>query len=194
MSGERFQSRPQVGETSGARADDGRFGGCLTDVALQSIADGTLRGPERMLAEQHIEECPRCSAELAIYSGLMLKLNSLCDPPLPLDFTAGVMQAVQLREQVRDEKHRALLAALPAALIAVGVLLAWAFSGNVGQRVRDLVVGATVVERVAEATLSVLQAVRVPVALSSLLVLACLLLVLSRALGKMRHAAVAARS
>lgn len=186
MSGERIQRGTQVGSTDGARDDDGRFLGCLTETAIQGLADGTLRGPERMLADDHLSCCPRCSAELAIYEGLIGKLNLLADPPLPAGFTAGVIAAVQLREQVRDEQHRSVLAALPAALIAIGLLLFWAFSQGPAQRIRDLVVGATLAQRVVEASLSVLEAVRVPLALSALVFLVAVLGLLSRALGKLR--------
>ena len=182
MTSDRNRTRTGAGE--GARSDDGKFLGCLTETAIQGFA-------ERMLADEHFMVCPRCSAELAVYQGLMQRLNALCDPPLPVDFTNGVLAAVQLREQVRDERHRAVLASLPAALIALGVLLAWAFAVNPAQRLRDLVVGATVCERVCEATFSVMQAVRVPLALGSLLFVAAVLAALWRALSQARTPATA---
>ena len=191
MSGERIQRGTQVGSTDGARDDDGRFLGCLTETAIQGLADGTLRGPARMLADEHLMVCARCSAELAIFEGLVGRLNQLTDPPLPAEFTAGVIAAVQLREHVRDERQRAVLAALPAALIAISVLLFWAFSQGPAERVRDLIVGATVAQRVAEASIAVLTAIRVPLALSALVFLVAMLGLLSRALGKLRGAAAA---
>ena len=145
-----------------------------------------------MMADEHLAFCPRCSAELAIYEGLVERLNLLADPPLPAEFTAGVLAALQLHEQVRDDKHKAVLAALPAALLAIGILFFWAFGqGSSASRIRDLLVGATVFRRVAEAALSVLQAVRVPLALSALVFLVAVLALLSRALGSPRGRAEA---
>jgi anti-sigma factor RsiW len=188
MSGERFHrgNANQVGTTDGARSDDGRFLGCLTETAIQGLADGTLRGPERMLADEHLMICPRCSAELAIYEGLVERLNRLADPPLPPEFTASVMAAVEHQEKVRDDKHRAVLAALPAALIAIAVLIFWAFGLNPTQRIRDVIVGATVAERVGEIALAVLQAVRVPLALGAMACLVAVLVAMSRAMTKLR--------
>ncbi len=187
MSGERFQDRRGQSEsTTGARGDDGRFLGCLTEAALQGLADGTVRGPERYLADQHLAECDRCSTELAAFSILSARLSALKDPPLPHDFTAAVLAAVELREHVRDARHRALLSALPALLIAIGVLFAWAFAAQPAERVRDLVVGATVFQRVCEATFSVLQAARLPLGAAALVFLVGVLALLGRALAKVR--------
>ena len=177
-----------AGETSGPRADDGRFGGCLTDGALQAAADGTLRGPELFLARQHIDECPRCSAELVVYQGLLQQLSALQPPAVPPEFTSAVIATIELRERTRDEKHRALLAALPAALIALAVLFVWAFSGNTGARIRDLVVGATVLQRVAEAVLSVLRVARLPIGISALLCTAAVFAMLARQVAGLRAA------
>ena len=180
MSRERIQGR--AGETDAARDDDGRFLGCLTEGAIQGLADGSLRGPERMLADEHCASCPRCSTELAAYSALAQRLSALRDPPLPPGFTAAVLAAVEFREQVRDQRHRALLAALPAALIAIGLLLVWAFA-HPAQRLRDLVVGATVCQRVCEATLSVFQSARLPLGLAALVSLVGVSLAMARAMG-----------
>lgn len=195
MSGERFQrgNQTQVGTTDDARSDDGRFLGCLTEVAIQGRADGTLRGPERMLADEHLMICPRCSVELAIYEGLVERLNELSVPPLPEEFTASVIAAVEHQEKVRYDKHRAVLASLPALLTAVGVLFFWAFGLNPAQRIRDVVLGIAQVERIGEIALAVLQAVRVPLALGALLSLGALLAVMSRAMTRLR-APIALRS
>ena len=184
MSRERFVSR--AGQTDGARPDDERFGGCITDGALQAMADGSLRGPELFLARQHVDECPRCSAELTAYAALNLRLGQLVEPQLPPGFTAAVLAAVELREQTRDERHRAVLSGLPAALIAFGLLLLWAFGGDTGARVRDLVVGATVFQHVAEATLSVLAAARLPIGVAALLSTVALLAALARQVTSVR--------
>ena len=193
MTGERFQrGTSSVGTTDGERDDDGRIDGCLTEAGIQGLADGSLRGPERMMADEHLMTCPRCSAELAIYEGLVERLNLLADPPLPAGFTEGVLAAVQVHEQVRDDKHKAVLASLPAALLSIGILFFWAFGqGSSASRIRDLIVGATLFRRVAEASLSVLQAVRVPLALSALVFLVAVLALLSRALSSLRGRAAA---
>ncbi len=182
MSGERFFSRS--GERTAAQHDE-KFGGCLTDSAIQSIADGTLRGPELFLARQHIDECPRCTADLDFYSGLARDLDKLQAPPLPPGFTQMVIGAVELRERTRDERHRAILSALPAALIALGILFLWAMSGS-GARVRDLVIGATVAQRVAEASFSVLSAARLPLGIGALLSSVAVFALLVRSVASLR--------
>jgi len=184
MSGERFLG--QMGTTEGPRPDDDRLLGCLTETAIQGVADGTLRGPERMLAEQHCAECPRCSAELTAYSALAHRLSRLQDPLPPADFTAAVLAAVGVRELARSERRRSLLAALPAAVVALGVLLAWAFLLDPTQRIHDIAVGAATFGRVVSAAGAVVEAVRFPLALMALGVAAAVLAALSRALGRMR--------
>jgi anti-sigma factor ChrR (cupin superfamily) len=86
----------------------------LTDTQLQSLADGTLRGPEGMGAREHCEECAECGAELSIYTALGGQLSTLRDPEPPADFTATVLAAVQVREAQLVTRRHTLLAAIPA--------------------------------------------------------------------------------
>ena len=60
----------------------------LTDTQLQSLADGTLRGPEGLGAREHCEGCAECGSELSIYTALNGQLSTLRDPLPPSDFTA----------------------------------------------------------------------------------------------------------
>ena len=68
----------------------------LTDTQLQSLADGTLRGPEGLGAREHCEGCAECGSELSIYTALNGQLSTLRDPLPPSDFTATVLAAVRV--------------------------------------------------------------------------------------------------
>ena len=91
----------------------------LTDTQLQSLADGTLRGPEGLAAREHCDGCAGCGAELSIYSALNGRLATLRDPEPPSDFTATVLAAVQVREAQLVTRRHTLLAAIPAFALAL---------------------------------------------------------------------------
>src|SRR5262245_66656394 len=91
----------------------------LTEEQIQSLADGTLRGPEGMAAREHADSCEECGAELSIYAALVQRLATLQDPLLPPDFTAGVLEAVGHREHAFAQRRHTVLAAIPAALVGV---------------------------------------------------------------------------
>ncbi|TMA40781.1 MAG: hypothetical protein E6J82_14290, partial [Deltaproteobacteria bacterium] len=81
----------------------------LTDNQLQSLADGTLRGPEGLAAHEHCDGCEQCGAELSVYSALTTRLSALTDPEVPADFTATVLAAVEVREaQLVTHRHTLL--------------------------------------------------------------------------------------
>ena len=90
----------------------------LTETQLQGLADGTLRGPEGLAAREHCETCAGCDAELSAYGALVRTLSALQDPPPPLDFTASVLAAVEVRETQLSQRRHTLLASLPAAPMA----------------------------------------------------------------------------
>ena len=86
----------------------------LTDAQIQSLADGTLRGPEGLAAREHCDGCAACGSELTVYSALAGRLSALRDPEPPGDFTATVLAAVQVREAQLVSRRHTLLAAVPA--------------------------------------------------------------------------------
>jgi anti-sigma factor RsiW len=100
----------------------------LVDAQIQGLADGSLRGPEGFSAREHCESCGECGAELALYSALNGQLATLHDPPPPMDFTASVLAAVSVREAQLTSRRHTLLAALPAAAIAIVAIVGWGFS------------------------------------------------------------------
>jgi hypothetical protein len=115
------------------------------DALAPELALGTLSGPERAEAVEHLASCAECQqrvAELAHVVDSMLLLAPEEDPSG--DFTARVLArtvgvpaegAVHAR---RSGRRRALVAAsLAAALVAVVALAAW-FVGRDGDQVDAL--------------------------------------------------------
>ena len=49
----------------------------LTEEQIQGLADGTLRGPEGLVARDHADECSECAAELEMYGALVHRLATL---------------------------------------------------------------------------------------------------------------------
>src|SRR4051812_28044498 len=105
----------------------------LTDLQLQGVADGTLRGPEGLAAREHCDTCAQCGGELSIYTALSTRLSALVDPLPPKDFTATVLAAVEARELQLPPRRHTLLAALPAAALALFAVVGWAFSLQIGK-------------------------------------------------------------
>ena len=150
----------------------------LTDTQLQSLADGTLRGPEGLAAREHCDECAGCGTELSIYSALSGRLSALRDPEPPADFTATVLAAVQVREAQRITRRHTLLAAIPALALALFAIVGWALNTQVNQ----LIDGVSVLRTVWGAMGPVFLAIRVPLGIGAFLFLAVVLTALSRTL------------
>jgi anti-sigma factor RsiW len=150
----------------------------LTDTQLQGLADGTLRGPEGMAAREHCEDCGGCGAELALYAALAGKLSALRDPEPPADFTATVLAAAEARETQLVQRRHTLLAALPAAAMAIVAIVGWALSAQVN-RIIDGVMWMRLVVGVLS---PVVETVRVPLVLGALAFVAVVLAALSRTL------------
>lgn len=150
----------------------------LTDTQLQGLADGTLRGPEGMAARQHCEDCGGCGAELALYAALAGKLSALRDPEPPADFTATVLAAAEARETQLVQRRHTLLAALPAAAMAIVAIVGWALSAQVNR----LIDGVMWMRLVAGVLSPVVETVRVPLVLGALVFVAVVLAALSRTL------------
>ena len=154
----------------------------LTDAQIQGLADGTLRGPEGLAARDHVDGCVDCGAEYQLYAAIAGQLSALQDPVLPGDFTAQVMAAVEMREQHIVQKRHTFLATLPAAALAILAIVGWALSSAPAAHVDRLLEGATVMRTVFGVLGPVVEAVRLPLALSALVFLAAVLAILARTL------------
>jgi anti-sigma factor RsiW len=152
----------------------------LTDTQLQGIADGTLRGPEGLAGREHCEACAECGAELSLYAALSGKLSLLRDPAPPADFTATVLAAVQVRESQLIQRRHTLLAALPAAAMAIVAIVGWGLSTAV--HVDKLIDGFTALRTVVSVLGPVFTATRLPLGIGAFLFLALVLTALSRTL------------
>jgi len=161
----------------------------LTDNQLQSLADGTLRGPEGLAAREHCDGCEQCGAELFIYSALTTRLSALKDPALPADFTATVLAAVEVREAHLVTRRHTLLAAIPAFALALFAIVGWALNAQVNH----LIDGVSVARTIWVALTPVFDAVRLPLGIGAFVFLAVVLTALSRTL-KPAYARIAARS
>jgi anti-sigma factor RsiW len=151
----------------------------LLDAQLQGLADGTLRGPEGMSAREHCDSCASCGSELALYSALSGQLSALHDPPPPLDFTASVLSAVAVREAQLTSRRHTLLAAIPAAALAVVAIVGWGLStSTVHQLIESFAIARTVVGVLGP----VFAATRVYLGVGAFLFLALVLTALSRTL------------
>ena len=155
----------------------------LTDAQLQGLADGTLRGPEGMAAREHCDGCVECGAEFSLYSALAGKLSALRDPEPPVDFTATVLAAVEVREAQLVQRRHTLLAALPALAMAVVAIVGWGASAQLDH----LIAGVTVLRHVYGVLVPVVETFRVPLAAGALAFLAVVLTVLSRTLRPAAH-------
>lgn len=154
----------------------------LDDGRLQALADGTLRGPEGFEAREHCDACAECGVALRTYELLSSQLSALRDPPVPEDFTSAVMQAVSVREQHAAQRRHTLLAAAPAAALAVFAIVGWALSTAPAVHVDRLLESATLVRHVFAALAPVFAAARLPLGLGAFTVSCFLFALLLRAL------------
>lgn len=154
----------------------------LDDDALQALADGSLRGPEGFAAREHCDSCETCAGALAGYAALVGRLADLRDPPLPADFTSRVLEAAGHREAQLAARRQHLLAAVPAAAVALLALVGWAVSAGPAQRVSDLIASVAFVRQIWSVALPVAGAAGVPLAVAAFTFCAAILTALVRAL------------
>jgi anti-sigma factor RsiW len=152
----------------------------LVDAQIQGLADGTLRGPEGMSAREHCDGCLECNAELSLYAALSGQLSALHDPPPPLDFTASVLSAVAVREAQLTSRRHTLLAAIPAAALAIVAIVGWGLSATV--HVDKLLESVAVARTIYGVLGPVFAATRVYLGVGAFLFLAVVLTALSRTL------------
>jgi anti-sigma factor RsiW len=154
----------------------------LTEEQIQGLADGTLRGPEGLVARDHVDECSECAAELEMYGALVHRLATLEDPALPPDFTTNVLQAVERREHALTQLRHTSQAAILAAAVGVFAILGWALSAAPGAHVDGFLEAWTVGRHIVGAIVPVLEAARLPIALGAFVFCAAVLFVLVRTL------------
>jgi len=140
----------------------------LDDHELQSLADGTFRGPEGLAARGHCDACAECAAGLSAYASLTSHLSALVDPALPDDFTSGVLRAVDARELLLAQRRHTWLAAIPAAALALFAVVGWSLSAASDYRVDQLVSAFALGRHLVAALGSVLDAARLPLGLGAL--------------------------
>ena len=141
----------------------------LDEARLQQLAEGSLRGPEGLAARAHCDGCDDCRAGLDSYTALTRALDGMLDPAPPEDFTLQVLLAVDTREAQLEARRHIKLAAIPAALVAVVAVVGWAFSAGPVQRLDELVRGVTILRELLEVVAPVVQAARLPLAVSAFL-------------------------
>jgi len=154
----------------------------LDDQALQSLADGTLRGPEGMQARAHCDACAECQGGLEIYAALTTRLSALQDPALPDDFTFSVLAAVESREALLAQHRHTWLAAIPAAVLALFALVGWALSAGPAQRIDQAVQALSLSRHLTAAIEPILSAARLPLGLFALFCTLSISLLLTRAI------------
>ncbi|HZR07752.1 MAG TPA: hypothetical protein VFA79_04165 [Myxococcales bacterium] len=150
----------------------------LLDAQIQSLADGTLRGPEGLAAREHCDSCAECGSELSLYAALSGRLSALRDPPPPADFTATVLAAVQVREAQLITRRHTVLAAIPAFALALFAIVGWALNAQVNRLIDSVSVARTVWVAVGP----VFEAIRIPLGIGAFVFLAAVLTALSRTL------------
>jgi anti-sigma factor RsiW len=104
----------------------------LTDAQAQRLVDGTLPPAEAPEVERHAAACLECRATVEAYRMLSAALEDLEVPPLPDDFTEGVLSRIDLhaRQARRERRHAVAIFAVvvlasAAAFVAAGAS-AWA--------------------------------------------------------------------
>lgn len=158
--------------------------GHFTDAMAQRLVDGMLDPVADAGAEAHALGCPACAALVESYRALGDALDDLALPPLPADFTAGVLDRIAALETARSRERRAaaavlagILAVAAAALVVSGVGgLASAVGGvadGLGEMTQALRLSRGVVP-------SLLSALRLPLLVGAAACALPLLLALSR--------------
>jgi anti-sigma factor RsiW len=103
------------------------FTGHVTDAQAQRLLDRALEPERDAGVEHHVSACVACQALVESYRALAAALDGLDAlelPPLPDDFTAGVLSRIGERERgaVRERKLAlGILAGVVAATVAIVV-------------------------------------------------------------------------
>ncbi len=103
--------------------------GHLTDAQAQRLVDGVLSAAEAPEVERHAAACAACRATVETYRMLASALEDLEVPPLPADFTDGVLALVEAREHAVARERRHAIAILAAVVAATAVAFGIAGAG-----------------------------------------------------------------
>ncbi len=162
----------------------------LTDAQAQRLVDGMLSAAEAPAVERHAAACAECRATVETYRLLASALEDLEVPPLPADFTDGVLALVESRERAlaRERRHAVaivgVLAACTVGAFAVAGASAWAqflssVAESLGTAVRALQVADTFVPHL-------VGALRLQIIVAAAALAVPFLLVLSRLMPQQR--------
>ena len=78
----------------------------LTDAQAQQLADGLAEPALAGALEAHAAGCPGCGALLESYRILGEALGDLSVPELPADFTASVLDRIEVAELAQARERR----------------------------------------------------------------------------------------
>ena len=163
----------------------------LTDDQAQGLLDDLLGDAEKAEVAAHADACPACSGLVESYRSLCHSLEDLATAPeLPVDFTASVLERVERVERAAARERRAAVAVAAGAFLAlIAVTLAGGFHGwipatahfadQIGVLAQALRLGAQVLPILA-------SALRLPLAVGTILLAVPLFFALSRFLPSLR--------
>ena len=109
--------------------------GHLTDAQAQRLIDGLLDAARDTGVEAHALRCPECAALVESFRALGEALDGLPLPPLPDDFTAGVLARIEVEELAQARERRVAALVVAAAALLGAVALTAAVAGGVGPTV-----------------------------------------------------------
>jgi hypothetical protein len=106
------------------------FSGHLTDAQAQRLLEGALEPGHDDGVRTHVECCPHCCDLVDSYRALSESLDGLdrvlAPPPLPDDFTAGVLCCIEERERAAARERTVALGVVAAAVVAAASAFALA--------------------------------------------------------------------
>jgi predicted anti-sigma-YlaC factor YlaD len=111
------------------------FSGHLTDAMAQRLLDGRLEPVTDAGAEDHAQGCAECAALVESYRVLGEALDDLDVPALPADFTASVLERIDLVEARATRERRLALAVLAGVLLLAGGALVASGAGGLAATV-----------------------------------------------------------
>jgi len=105
--------------------------GHLDDAQAQRLLDGQLDPVRDAGVEAHAHGCAGCAALVESFRALGEALDGLELPPLPSDFTEGVLARIEIAEVAQARERRVAALVFATAALLGGLALAAAVSGGV---------------------------------------------------------------
>ena len=156
----------------------------LTDAQAQQLTDGLVEPALAGPLEAHAAGCPDCGALLESYRILGEALGDLSVPELPADFTASVLDRIEVAELAQARERRLAFTVLAGVLAVAGAALALSGAGGLATTVggwADGLAEATQALRLSRGVApSLLSALRLPLLVGAAACTIPLLLALSR--------------